>query len=223
MKTSRAVLFFDRQIFRKSKIGRAKFDQPNVETEQSYRRVDVRLHHFARLQLFLQYQTAMSEAEGGAKPSFFGKMYNFVKTVAERAMDPDAIPSDDENGNDSDNDNGGDAEAYTVDFRQKFVPGNTVKVEFDSAQDTASAPVQNDPVDELNVDALAIESSELELELETASADASPPATEEAPGSKGFVGRSTGVSFCTRVGPNYKVNKQKAPSAPALMELMSAE
>jgi hypothetical protein len=80
-------------------------------------------------------------------------------------------------------------------------------------------------VDELNVDALAIESaaSELELELESAAADASPASTEGTPGSKGFVGRSTGVSFCTRVGPNYKINKQKAPSAPALMELMSAE
>jgi hypothetical protein len=130
----------------------------------------------------------MSGAAKATKPSIFGKMYNFVKTVTERAMDPDAIPSDDENGTSSDDDNAG--RAYTVDFRQKYTLGNTVKLEFDSAQDTAAAPAQSDPADELNVDALAIESaaSALELELESAAADASPASTEGTPGSKGFVG-----------------------------------
>lgn len=39
----------------------------------------------------------------------------------------------------------------------------------------------------------------------------------------GFASSGVAGTFHTRVGPNYKTNKQKAPSAPALLELMSAE
>lgn len=40
---------------------------------------------------------------------------------------------------------------------------------------------------------------------------------------RGFISSGIAQTFHTRVGPNYKANKQKAPSASALLELMSVE
>lgn len=166
-------------------------------------------------------------ANGSAKPSFFGKMYNFVKTVAERVVDPDAIPSDDEaDAHKSDDEDEEDLQNVTLDFRTKYTPGQSVTVVLDDTDTPVNAvpitPVEG-AIEDLNIDALNLEASELEADFEKLSAESTPTAGTEGTDGKGFIARSTGTSFCTRTGPNYKANKQKAPSAPALAELVSAE
>jgi hypothetical protein len=172
----------------------------------------------------LKVQKMSAPVENG-KRTFFGKMVNFVKTVAERAMDPDAIPSDDENDDTKSDDGVDEQESLAVDFRQKYTPGSSVAVSLEQEDPSCNVPVIPPEVgiDDLNIDALNIDAVDIESELakEVASVDIR-ESTDGAP-TLGFVGRSAGTTFCTRVGPNYKVNKHKALSAPALMELMSAE
>lgn len=167
----------------------------------------------------------MSGVVENEKPTLFGKVFNFVKNVAERVMDPESIPSDDEIDAKSDAEEE-DKDSYVVDFRKKYVPGSTVNVNYELADLSETVPIP--PVDggaaeDLNMEFLCIDEPDLGNELEKEITTVDPQESVDTSPSRGFVGRSIGTSFCTRTGPNYKVNKQKAPSAPALMELMSAE
>ena len=167
------------------------------------------------------------------KPTFFSKMYNIIKTVAERAVDP--TQDDGHDGDDSaDEHEEEDSNNLVVDFRQKYPVGTTVRNILSTPNDSHPSSPPDTPhvsaVDDLPLESLELSSTvvnELELALEkeatiTDNVNVN-PSVNKTNTEEGHCARSTGESFCTRTGPNYKVNKLKAPSAPALLELMSAE
>ena len=167
-------------------------------------------------------------AASPAKTSLFGKAFNVIKNAAAMAIDPDNYEGDGQESEASEKDEAEDISNMTMDFRTKYDVGKSVNNQFDCIEPpslvsfaaTGAAADLELPSTE---DELALE-QELEMALkldDPASGDASAPGDDKS--AAGFVSHCAGQSFQTRVGPNYKANKQKAASAPALLELMSAE
>lgn len=78
-----------------------------------------------------------------------------------------------------------------------------------------------------NTTELSSASSTSDIPTGEGSSEQATPCSEEgktaASATRGFASSGIAGTFQTRTGPNYKTNKQKAPSAPALLELMSVE